>query len=204
MKSLHTLVITFSLLIGNMSAVNAQEYDSIFRNRRVVHEDLPIHIEARNGDAISQNNLGVQYQTGNGVSQDYAEAVRWYRLAAAQGNPVAQFNLGLIYEKGLGVLQDYNETVKWYRLSAEQRYTSAQFSLGLIYKEGKVVRQSNIMAHMWFNIASTNGKVHARTIMDEARAIMDELVGLMTSADISEAQSMARECMNSGYINCGD
>jgi hypothetical protein len=35
------------------------------------------------------------YDNGEGVPQDDAEAVRWYRLAAAQGLARGQFNLGL-------------------------------------------------------------------------------------------------------------
>ncbi len=33
------------------------------------------------------------YETGRGVAQDYAEALKWYRLAAEQGVAIAQFNL---------------------------------------------------------------------------------------------------------------
>ena len=36
-------------------------------------------------DADAQFNLGVMYDTGEGVPQDDAEAVRWFRLAAEQG-----------------------------------------------------------------------------------------------------------------------
>ena len=46
---------------------------------------------------------GTMYAKGQGVLQDYAEAVKWYRLAAAQGNAMAQANLGLRYAKGEGV-----------------------------------------------------------------------------------------------------
>jgi len=52
---------------------------------------------------------------GDGVSQDYAEAVRWYRLAVDQGNAGAQNNLGVMYKNGEGVLQDYAEAVRLYR-----------------------------------------------------------------------------------------
>jgi uncharacterized protein len=34
------------------------------------------------------------YETGQGVAQDYAEAVKWHRKAAEQGDPRAQHNLG--------------------------------------------------------------------------------------------------------------
>lgn len=36
---------------------------------------------AEQGDATAQTWLGVMYDEGKGVPQDYAEAVRWYRLA---------------------------------------------------------------------------------------------------------------------------
>jgi hypothetical protein len=41
-----------------------------------------LRVRAEAGDAEAQFNLGVMYRNGNGVSQDDAEAVRWYRLSA--------------------------------------------------------------------------------------------------------------------------
>ena len=40
---------------------------------------------ADQGDANAQYNLGLMYQKGKGVPQDYKEAVKWYMLAAEQG-----------------------------------------------------------------------------------------------------------------------
>ena len=37
------------------------------------------------GDAWAQNRLGSMYYLGRGVPHDYAQAVKWYRLAAGQG-----------------------------------------------------------------------------------------------------------------------
>lgn len=55
---------------------------------------------------MAQAMLGQLYDNGEGVPQDKAEAVRWYRLAADQGNAIAQTNLGVMYALGAGVLQD--------------------------------------------------------------------------------------------------
>ena len=41
---------------------------------------------AQGGDAFAQYALGGMYQHGQGVPQDYKEAVKWYRLAAEHGN----------------------------------------------------------------------------------------------------------------------
>ena len=73
---------------------------------------------------------------------------------------------------------------------------AAQNNLGKMYSNGEGVLQDNIRAHMWYGIASANG--HRR-----AGEWRDETAAKMTSADISKAQSMARECMNSNYKNCG-
>jgi TPR repeat protein len=80
-------------------------------------------LAAAQGDADAQNNLGVMSANGQGVLQDYAEAMKWCSLAAVQGNARAQLNLGNMYDNGRGVPQDYAEAVKWHcqlnsRLSA--------------------------------------------------------------------------------------
>lgn len=56
---------------------------------------------------------------GNGALKNYAEAMKWFRLAADQGLALAQFNLGLMYANGLGP-QDYVQAHTWLSLSAAQ------------------------------------------------------------------------------------
>ena len=41
-----------------------------------------LRARAEQGHAEAQYNVGFRYSTGEGVPQDDAEAVRWYRLAA--------------------------------------------------------------------------------------------------------------------------
>jgi len=67
--------------------------------------------------------FGMMYYAGQGVPQDSAEAVKWYRKAAEQGLPSAQFNLGLMYDKRQGVPQNFVEAVNGiaWRQSREMR-----------------------------------------------------------------------------------
>lgn len=60
------------------------------------------------------------YVNGRGVPQDYAEAVKWYRLAAEQGDADAMNLLGGMYGTGKGVPQDYAEAHKWHNLAASR------------------------------------------------------------------------------------
>ena len=62
---------------------------------------------AEQGMAEAQFILGLMYDNGRGVPQDYAMAVKWYRKAAEQGIAKAQFNLGISYEDGQGVPRNY-------------------------------------------------------------------------------------------------
>jgi TPR repeat protein len=39
---------------------------------------------AEQGDVVAQFNLGTMYANGHGVSQNYAEAAKWYRLVRAR------------------------------------------------------------------------------------------------------------------------
>ena len=61
-----------------------------------------LRARAEQGDAGALADLGLMYVRGRGVLQDFAEAVRWYRLAAEQGNVAAQGSLGLMYHAGRG------------------------------------------------------------------------------------------------------
>ena len=60
-------------------------------------EWLPL---AEAGDVPSQYQIAVLYLRGDGVPQDYAEAVKWFRKAADHGEADAQFNLGHMYAQG--------------------------------------------------------------------------------------------------------
>ena len=50
---------------------------------------------ANDGDARSQVMIGIMYKDGEGVPQDYKQAISWYIKAAEQDDVVAQYNLGL-------------------------------------------------------------------------------------------------------------
>jgi tetratricopeptide (TPR) repeat protein len=48
---------------------------------------------AERGYAAAQYNLGIMCEYGQGVSQDYGEALNWYREAARQGDEMAKNKL---------------------------------------------------------------------------------------------------------------
>jgi uncharacterized protein len=137
------------------------------------------------------------YQNGDGVIKDAVKAVKWFRLAAEQGDANAQYNLGTKYDQGDGVAQNYVKAIKWWLLSAKQGNTTAQYNLGAMYSTGYGVHKNNITSYMWYHLALVNGDY-------DAKDRTDTLEAQMTFEDLSKAKNMAKECMNSGYIDCGD
>jgi len=55
------------------------------------------------------------YAIGQGVPQDYEQAVVWFRKAAEQGEAMAQTNLGVRCVAGEGVPADAAQALVWYR-----------------------------------------------------------------------------------------
>ena len=77
------------------------------------------------GDAVAQNSLGAMYYNGKGVPQDFKEALKWYRLAAAQGNISAQLNLGSMYYEGEGVGESLVRAYMWFSIVATRGHSEA-------------------------------------------------------------------------------
>ena len=88
--------------------------------------------DAESGDAEAQYNLGLMYDNGEGVPQDNAEAVKWYRLAADQGKALGQLNLGVMYYNGEGVPKDLVEAYAWFFVSSTWGYKLAAKTQGRI------------------------------------------------------------------------
>lgn len=51
--------------------------------------------------------LGAFYEEGDGVPQNFDEAVEWYRKGADGDDPQAQRSMGEMYVKGIGISQNY-------------------------------------------------------------------------------------------------
>jgi len=150
---------------------------------------------ADQGDARAQYNLGYMYDTGRGVPENDAEAVKWWLKAADQGFADAQYNLGSMYAHGLGVPENDSEAVKWYRKAADQGYAKAQNNLGFMYATGEGVPENSIRAYLWWSMAKTQGDTDAATNIDKLKP-------KMTPQQIADGQALATKCYESNYKDC--
>ena len=63
--------------------------------------------------------MGMKYENGREVPQDFRQAAAWYLKASDLGSGSAMFLLGVLHWAGRGVPQDLAEAHKWMALSAK-------------------------------------------------------------------------------------
>lgn len=123
------------LLTGCYKAYTKMNHE-ISPVQTVLEEDSKISILeklAKQGDVEAQYTLGLTYETGKEVNQDYRRAFKWYEKAAERGLPSAQAKLGSMYRYGRGVEVDHTKATEWYFKAAEQGNEEASYELGTIY-----------------------------------------------------------------------
>lgn len=95
----------------------------------------------RNSNVYARSALGECYEHGVGVARDYAQAAKWYGLAAEQSFADAQFLLGELYRKGLGVKRDYQEALRLFEQAAAQNSAWGQRGAAGMYYRGDGVKR---------------------------------------------------------------
>lgn len=141
-----------------------KEARSAYKNKdyAVALQELKPLVES--GDPVAEFYLGLMYDNGEDVVQNYQQAIAWYRKAADKGYGPAQSNLGVIYETGGGVERDFKEAASWYRKAAEQGDVAAQFNLGLMCYVGRGTDfpRNTAEAALWYGKAAEQGSVIAQ------------------------------------------
>jgi TPR repeat protein len=121
-----------------------------------------IRISAEEGNADAQYNLGVFYERGQGIPQNYTQAIYWYQKAAQQGYAAAENNLAGMYLDGRGLPRDYTQALYWYRKAADQGLATAQENLGDLYFLGKGAKQDYSKTVYWYLKAAEQGSGKAQ------------------------------------------
>jgi TPR repeat protein len=85
--------------------------------------------------------LGVMYQDGDGIPQDYSKAMILYSKSCNAGDSSACDNLGGMYQEGLGVEKDYFRAVALYSRACDGGNSSSCNNLGTMYLGGDGVVQ---------------------------------------------------------------
>ena len=109
--------------------------------------------------AEGQCGLARCYQRGQGVEQNFSEAVKWYRKAAEQDNNTAKLALFELYALGKGTEKSMKDAVGWLnRYKWEDSKISSKgeelYSIGYKFYYGLDVTRSYDEAAMWWRMAA--------------------------------------------------
>ena len=133
--------------------------------------DKPLSLRACSGDVEAQIEMGDAYLRGEGVAQNYKEAIYWYNLAARQSNLVAYIKLANCYAHGFGTALNTKKALNLcYKgkecddalLHQEEQLTKqallgdmkAQYQIGEAYRLGKGYKKSTDKAIFWYELAA--------------------------------------------------
>jgi hypothetical protein len=105
-------------------------------------------------DSIAQYEMALRYAEGEGVPQNYRDAMAWFSKAAANGNDKAEWKLGLGYMKGIGVPHDERKAAVWFKRAANYGNMRAQSALSDLYLNGRGVPRDYVRAYTWATIAT--------------------------------------------------
>jgi TPR repeat protein len=109
-------------------------------------------------DARTQLAMGVRYDKGHGVPQNFGLAFAYYRAAAEKGMPEAQYNVGRMYLEGKHVARDLVVAHMWLNLAlasyphgAVEKRRQATLARAVIEKRMTVeqITEAQLLAVSW-------------------------------------------------------
>ena len=122
-------------------------------------------VQAAQGDAEAQYNLGRMHRFGQGVPENFAEARRLFGLAAAQGHAAAQGDLGTMHYSGKEGPQDFAEARRLLGLAAAQGEVDAQRILGRMHRDGQGGPEGLAEARQLLGLAEAQGDTDAQCML---------------------------------------
>ncbi len=140
---------------------------------------------AAQGDASAQYLAGAALSNAKPPLQDFAQAEKWLRDAAAQGHLKATVSLANLYAFHKKPA-DEKQAFEWFKAAAERCDAEGEFWMGLGHFEGKTLEKDLPRAWMWLTLASLRGHLLAAVTQ---HSIKDKF----SEADVAAGAQQARE-----------
>ena len=135
------------------------------------------------------------------MPKDDTEAIKWYRIAAAQGSTKADEALGHAYRDGWGVdKKDPTEAAKWFHKAAYQGLINSTYNLALIYDSV----HDEINASKWYAKALEQANRAAQRGDTEAQNTLAHICaadGKGVPKNETEALKWRMKAAEKGHIN---
>ncbi|MFH0901563.1 MAG: redoxin domain-containing protein [Pseudomonadota bacterium] len=116
-----------------------------------------LEMEAQDGKAGAQLQLGAYLCDGKIVKRDVAAGLRWLNRAAEQGSADAMYELGRLFKRGKIVPDDDRNAVAWFYRAALLGHPKAEHELGWHIINGAGVDRDVTLGMEWYRRAAEHG-----------------------------------------------
>jgi TPR repeat protein len=129
------------------------------------------------GHAAACNNLGLAYQSGRGVAEDFEQARTAFQRACGEGFAEGCSNEGVLHEQGLGVAKNLGDAQRLYLQACRRGSALGCSNLGALYAEGRGVAANPGEAARFFAEACSRGSdVGCANLFESQRAAPEPAV----------------------------
>lgn len=125
-------------------------------------QDAALLQAAQTGQPEAQYRLGLLYQDGDGVLQNFATAAEWYAKAAYQGHAGAQNRLARHLYEGLGVPRDTVAALEWFAKAAASGDAQMQYDYAVARQALATGPEDLTDAANWYAKAAEQGHTDAQ------------------------------------------
>ena len=149
-KLLGSILLIIATFSANASIEKAKEAYARNDFKTVFKEAME---DAKKGNILAETIVAKLYKEGTGVTQNYAEARKWYAIAAKEGSIDAQNMLGNMYYTGKDK-KDFKEAFTYYMMAAAQGDPAGQINVAKMYEKGEFVKQNYETAFKYKKLAA--------------------------------------------------
>ncbi|KAF1782204.1 Tetratricopeptide repeat-containing domain [Phytophthora cactorum] len=134
---------------------------------------------SNSGNGHAKFHLGVMYEYGRGVVQDFRSAAELYRQASEKQVPDAYYYLGLLYLQGRGVEQSFERAREYFQQAVDLDSAQAMYALGQMHVHGQGSAVDYSQALYWLKRAAVQDDVRisstARTVANEIELVLSQV-----------------------------
>ena len=125
---------------------------------------VQFHDAAERGHRLAQFNYAMMLITGEGVTANVDEGLRWLKRAADANMSHAQYVYGRMLDDGEFVARNPAEAHRWFLKAARQGHVQAELSLANQFLDGRGTPRDNRQAFVWYKQAADAGEPTAQYV----------------------------------------
>ncbi|CEG47359.1 Extracellular protein SEL-1 and related proteins [Plasmopara halstedii] len=177
---------------------------TLYNEGRGVSEDVVRAVKLLQDAAKMDNkhakfHLGMMYEYGRGVPQDFQYAAELYRQAG-EHVPDASYFLGLLFLQGRGVDQSFKRAREQFLKAVDLGSAQAMYALGQMHIHGQGCTIDYSQALYWLKLAVEQDDVRIRATAD---TVAKEIEYVLSQADL-QVQASERQLGVSFHVHIGN